>query len=134
DALGFVHPIVRSAIYAELPAAERARAHTRAARLLADEEVQGVQVAAHLLLGEPTGAAWAVDALRTAGQRALAAGAPGSAVRYLERALLEPPEPPARVDLLVELGRATAAAGDPRAAERLEAALGGVAGAGRRGP
>src|SRR5207248_2291974 len=58
---------------------------------------------------------------------------PGSAVRYLERALLEPPEPPARGDLLVELGRATAAAGDPRAAERLEAALGGVADAERRG-
>src|SRR5205823_10645355 len=33
DALGFVHSIVRSAIYAELPAAERARAHPRAARL-----------------------------------------------------------------------------------------------------
>jgi DNA-binding CsgD family transcriptional regulator len=132
DPLGFVHPIVRSAIYAELPVAERAQAHARAARLLADEEAPAEQVAVHLLPGEPVGAEWAVDALRAAGERALSAGAPASAIRYLERALHEPAEPEVHGDLLVALGRAAAAAGDQQAAERLEAAIGSVADARRR--
>jgi DNA-binding CsgD family transcriptional regulator len=132
EPLAFVHPIVRAAIYAELPAAERARVHRSAARLLADEQLPPEAVAAHLLAGEPAGEPWAVEALEQAGRRALAAGAPTSAVRYLERALAEPPERGARGELLVALGRAAAAAGDPRAVERLEAAIVGVTDPARR--
>jgi hypothetical protein len=57
-----------------------------------------------------------VDLLRGAASRALAAGAPGAAARYLDRALDEPPQPGGRAALLVELGRAEAASGEPAAA------------------
>ena len=132
EPLGFVHPIVRSAVYAELPRAERARAHGRAARLLAGEHAPPESVAAHLIGAEPEGDAWAARALGEAGRLALGAGAPASAVRYLERALAEPPPPAERGDVLVELARAAAAAGDRRAVERLEPAIASVADAERR--
>jgi DNA-binding CsgD family transcriptional regulator len=44
-------------------------------------------------------------------------------VRYLRRALTEPPDRAARADVLAALGRAAAVAGDPRAVEHLEEAL-----------
>jgi len=123
EPLAFVHPIVRSAIYAELPPAERSRMHTAAAAALRAEDVPAELIATHLLKGEPAGDAWVVEALRAAAERALAAGAPKSAVRYLRRALEEPPARTERPELLAELGRAAAAAGDPRAVEHLEQAL-----------
>jgi DNA-binding CsgD family transcriptional regulator len=94
--------------------------------LLAADEAPAEQVATHLLAGAPGGEAWAVEALRTAAARALAGGAPRSAVRYLERALAEPPPPDVRAEALAELGRAAALAGDARAVERLEAAMAAV--------
>jgi DNA-binding CsgD family transcriptional regulator len=123
EPLSFVHPIVRSAIYAELPAAERARAHVAAARALRAEAAPPELVAGHLLKAEPRGETWVVEVLEDAAERALAAGAPRSAVRYLRRALAEPPARDARADVLVALGRAATVAGDPRAVEHLEEAL-----------
>jgi DNA-binding CsgD family transcriptional regulator len=123
EPLAFVHPIVRAAIYAELPAAERARLHASAATLLRTEEAAPEQVAPHLLAGEPGGQEWVVDTLEAAAERALSRGAPASAVRYLDRALAEPPPRARRSDVLAGLGRAAAAAGDPGAVEHLEAAL-----------
>lgn len=123
EPLAFVHPIVRAAIYAELPPAERARLHASSARLLRAEEAAPEQIAPHLLAGEPGGEEWMVDTLVAAAERALAGGAPASAVRYLERALAEPPSRARRADVLAGLGRAAAAAGDPSAVEHLEAAL-----------
>ena len=49
---------------------------------------------------------------------------PASAVRYLERALREPPADADRPAVLAELGRAEAAAGLPDAVAHLEAAIG----------
>ncbi len=123
EPLTFVHPIVRSAIYAELPAAERARLHATAAALLRLEDAPADQTAPHLLVGEPRGEDWVVETLETAAEHALSAGAPASAVRYLERALAEPPRRDRRPEVLARLGRAAAAAGDASAVEYLEAAL-----------
>jgi tetratricopeptide (TPR) repeat protein len=64
-----------------------------------------------------------VETLRSAARRALAKAAPASAVRYLERALREPPPAEARAAVLAELGHAEAVAGRTEAAEHLESAI-----------
>ncbi len=47
--LGFVHPLVRDAVYHDLPLGERELQHARAAHMLADMGAAPEQVAAHLL-------------------------------------------------------------------------------------
>ncbi len=123
--LGFVHPIVRQAVYLGIPAAERGQLHLAAARLLragggvdADE-----RAAAHLLQTLPVGAPWVVECLHAAARRALGGGAPDAAASFLLRALDESPPQAGRADLLVDLGRAEALAGLPSAVERLRAAV-----------
>jgi DNA-binding CsgD family transcriptional regulator len=112
----FVHPLVRAAIHGDIPPAERAVGHARAAHLLADRGATVDRVAGHLLDGEPRGDRWAVERLREAAGVARARGAPKLAVRYLRRALSEPPETAARPMVLKELGLAEVIAGDPQAA------------------
>jgi tetratricopeptide (TPR) repeat protein len=121
--LSFVHPLLHSAIYAEIPEAERGEMHSRAARLVNDGGAPGETVAAHLLAAAPAGDAWAVDRLRRAAARALSRGAADSAGRYLARALEEPPPGPARAEVLLELGRAESLAGKADAIDRLDQAL-----------
>jgi DNA-binding CsgD family transcriptional regulator len=106
--LDFVHPIVHEALLAELPAARRAALHSGAASLLLAEDAPPDRVAAHLLSAEPYGEAWVVDALRAAARQALTRGAPDAAASYLRRALAEPPTADARLEVLLELGRAEA--------------------------
>jgi DNA-binding NarL/FixJ family response regulator len=120
--LGFVHPLVREVVYHELPPLLRARRHGEAARLLARAGAASDRIGAQLLESEPEGDKWTVDQLRRSAHESAAKGAPGSAVRLLERALDEPPNPAERAGLLVELGRAEAAIGRPGAIERLEEA------------
>ena len=123
----FTHPILRAAIEDDLPAVERSRAHEQAARMLADRDADPVAVAAHLLVSEPGQGEWAIAALRAAARRAEALGDPAGAVRYLERAVAERPEPAELAEVLFQLGLAAAHAGDPDAAEHLQraAAAGG---------
>jgi len=102
----FVHPIIRSAIYAEAPAGERSRRHAVAARLLADEGVVEERIASHLLATEPTGDPKVVELLLRTGRLALARGSPGSAATYLARALEESPADELLVEVLCDLGRA----------------------------
>ena len=123
--LGFVHPIVRQAVYLGIPTAERGQLHLAAAELLrtsgggdADE-----RAAAHLLETLPVGAAWVVPCLHLAARRALAGGAPETAAAYLLRALDESPPQEERAELLVDLGRAEALAGLPSAVDRLRTAV-----------
>ena len=61
-----------------------------------------------------------MERLRAAAQRALGLGDPRGAVTYLRRALAEPPGADGRADVLLELGRAEARAGDPEAIAHLE--------------
>ena len=122
--LGFVHPLVRSAIYAELPPRRRARTHREAARLLRGAEVVWERVAPHLLASAPAGDEEVVDMLLDAARAAARAGAPDLSVRYLERAMVEPAPEARRPELLRELGAAELAAGEfEAAAEHLRQAL-----------
>jgi DNA-binding CsgD family transcriptional regulator len=122
DPVGFVHPLLRAAVYGALSLPERARLHRRAARVLAEHDAPREQVGAHLLEAPPAGDDAVVDGLRAAARDALAHGVPAAAVRYLERALREPPSRDARADVLAALGRAELGAGRSEAAAHLEAA------------
>ena len=119
--LAFVHPVVRAAVYEAMPAVERDRGHTEAARLLA-QSAEPERVAAQLLLSTPRGDEWAVSALRDAAQAAVARGVPESAVAYLRRALDEHPGEKS-AEILHELGSAELRASAPEAPEHLAAAL-----------
>lgn len=120
--LEFVHPIIRNAVYEDLPSARRGELHARAARLLGAESINAAAAATQLLAAEPAGDQRAVELLRRAGAEALADGAPSAASSYLRRALAEPPQPPARVQVLWELGAAEFVAREPGAANHLEQA------------
>ncbi|MDW5598701.1 LuxR C-terminal-related transcriptional regulator, partial [Conexibacter stalactiti] len=123
DPLAFAHPIVRASLHDELAPATRARMHAAAARLLSDERADSERVAAHLMRALPAGDADAVELLQAAAAQARARAVPESAVRYLRRALEEPPAQRQRGALLAQLGRAESAAGLPEATETLTQAL-----------
>jgi len=120
--LGFVHPLVRDAVYQELSPGERELEHDRAARLLAEAGAAPERVATHLLVLPPRADEWAARVLHDAGRSALAKGAVDSAVAYLRRALEEPPQPEQRTTIQFELGAAEALTNGPAAAEHLTAA------------
>ena len=113
--LSFQHPIVRSAIYADIPGAERAHAHARAARMLAGS-ASAERISAHVLFAMPAQDPWVITVLERAAADALGRGAPDSAVTYLRRALAEPPGPGDRQRLLAQLGWAEYLAHDRDAA------------------
>ncbi len=102
--LAFVHPLVREAVYRDLPAAERALRHERAARLLRTVGASDEQVAAHVLLAPVRGDDESIEVLRRAARTAAERGAADSAVTYLRRALEEVPPGVRRCDVLQELG------------------------------
>ena len=113
--LEFVHPLVRAAVYSDLSAAERGRWHERAADLLAAEGAPAEELIPHLLASLPDGNSATVERLRAGATEARARGAPEVAADCLERALAEPPQVAARIELLFELGQVRAMQ-DPKAA------------------
>ena len=102
--LAFVHPLVRDAVYDDLPAADRALYHERAARLLLESETPPEVVAKHLLLAPCRGDGATVGVLRAAARTSMVRGASDSAVALLRRALDEPPALDTRAEVLLELG------------------------------
>ena len=120
--LGFVHPLVRDAVYHELPAAERELRHARAAQVLRAAGATGDGVAAHLLLAPRRGEPWVADLLQEAGRAAVRKGGADNAVAYLRRALQEPPAPDRRTQLLLELGLTEALTHGPAAVDHLREA------------
>jgi DNA-binding CsgD family transcriptional regulator len=120
--LRFVHPLVRSAIYEQIPSGARSQAHARAAHLLATEGVEPEQVAVQLLVCDPASDPDTVNALRAAQAAALRRGVPETAIRYLRRALTEPPAEQVRAAVLGELGGAEKIARDPTAVVHLRQA------------
>lgn len=122
EPLRFAHPVVRTAIYADLSAREQTDLHARAAKLLADHRVDVGAVAVHLLATAPGGDPAVAALLRDAAHAALAGGAPDTAATLLRRALDEPPDPGSRPAVLFELGNAEHEIGDPTAHDHLRAA------------
>jgi DNA-binding CsgD family transcriptional regulator len=128
----FVHPLVRSAVQAAIPAAERAGLHGRAARLLADSGAPPEHVAAQLLAAEPGGGEWAVEALRRAARAAWARGAADVAAGFLRRAREEDMPGELRIAVLRELAPAVTATDGPAGFPYLYEALGLAADAATR--
>jgi DNA-binding CsgD family transcriptional regulator len=123
--LEFIHPIVRTTVYAEIPAARRAASHMRAALLLEADGADAAALAPHLMATEPAADRSVVRRLRAAANDVRNRGAPDAACEYLQRALAEPPAPEDRADVTYELGSAELSAGRAGAIDRLRAALGG---------
>lgn len=121
--LRFLHPVVRSAVYAEIPPARRAATHRLAAEMLERDGAPADTLAPHLLACEQAGDSWIVERLQAAAATALARGAPDAACGYLQRALDEPPPPAARPAVLLALGSAELRAGRATAVDRLHEAL-----------
>jgi DNA-binding NarL/FixJ family response regulator/predicted negative regulator of RcsB-dependent stress response len=119
----FAHPVVADAIASVQPAGQRGKMHRRAADLLAADGAADGAVAEHLLAATHAADGWVVQALSTAAASALERGAPYDAVRYLRRALEEPPAAERRTDVALELGRVEALAGEPEAGRRLSRAV-----------
>jgi DNA-binding CsgD family transcriptional regulator/tetratricopeptide (TPR) repeat protein len=120
--LGFIHPVIRAAVYEALTPLERDIGHARAAGLLGEAGAEPERVAAHLLLIPPAADSQVVATLREAARRAASRGASESAVAYLRRALAEPPSAAERADLLLELGSAEALVSGDAAVEHLREA------------
>jgi DNA-binding CsgD family transcriptional regulator len=109
----FTHPILCSAIYGDLSAAERERLHCAASKILDARGAPPGQVAAHVMHTEPGGDLEAVTLLRDAAHDALALGDAAGAATLLARALDEPPAQDDRTALVLELGLARARVGAP---------------------
>jgi DNA-binding NarL/FixJ family response regulator len=125
--LGFVHALVRDAVYQELPLGERELQHERAARVLLDAGAPAEHVAAHLLTAPRRGQEWVAQQLREAGRAAVTRGAPESGVAQLRRALEEPAPADWRPELLMELGLAEGLMDGPAAVGHLTEAYEGLA-------
>jgi DNA-binding CsgD family transcriptional regulator len=104
EQLGFVHPIVRAAVYEDLAPGERQLRHAAAADTLAEGNAADERVAAHLLLTPPARDDRHARILRSAAQDAARRGAPDAALVYLRRALDEPPPSDHMAGMLLDLG------------------------------
>lgn len=123
--LEFIHPIVRTTVYAEIPAAQRAASHMRAALLLEADGAYAAALAPHLMATEPAADPGVVRRLRAAADDVRDRGAPDAACDYLARALAEPPAAELRADVTYELGSAELSAGRGEAIVHLRDALRG---------
>ena len=120
--LGFVHALVQAAVYHDLAPGERELYHERAAMLLVRLDASREQIASHLLLMPARGESWVVDVLRSAADAALGRGDVDAAISLLQRALDEPPEADARLDVLLALGWAETMISLPAALDHLRSA------------
>jgi DNA-binding CsgD family transcriptional regulator/predicted negative regulator of RcsB-dependent stress response len=121
--LVFEHPVMRTAVYEQLGRFGRRAGHARAADVLIARNADVEEIAAHVLAGEPSGQVSHVAVLERAADRAERSGAVLGAVRYLERALDEPPPTDQIVNLAHRLGRLQAEAGSPKAVSTLREAM-----------
>lgn len=119
----FVHSVVRSAVYDDIPVALRSLRHAAAAQLLAERGADEDRICAHLVRCPPSGSDEVVQHLRAGAAGALARGAPDSATAYLERAVRERSRGAERANLLRELGSAERLLRSPGAESHLKQAL-----------
>ena len=145
DEYVFRHALVRDVAYEQIPRAERADKHHRAAEWmesLGRTEDHSEMLAHHYAsaIGYARAAGQSIDqladrarqALRDAGDRAFALNALEAAARYYELAVeLSASDGPERPDLLLELGRVRHISGDERRERSLEDAREALLAAGR---
>jgi len=123
EPLGFLHPLMRVAVYEQIPPAGRADDHRRAALMLAADGASTLGLGSHLLRALPGADPQAVALLRKAAGEAFAGGDLNAAIALLRRALAEPPDALSRGPVLGQLGRMEALAHDAGAVEHLTEAL-----------
>ncbi len=116
----FIHPLVRNAIYSDMPVGERSRAHAQAAMVLRERKARPEQIASQLLATDARGERATAEALLEAGKLSLGTGAPRSAIAFLLRAVREPPPPEMRVAVLDPLLTASFRAADQAAFASVE--------------
>lgn len=109
----FMHPLVRSAVYADGTDARRAEDHRRAAQLLRAEGAPLEDFAPHLAASAPAGEPEVVRLLRSAAAQASNTGAAETAAGYLRRAIAEPAAATESAALHAELGRTLGMANRP---------------------
>jgi DNA-binding CsgD family transcriptional regulator len=121
EPIAFAHPVLRAAVYEQIPSTRRGLAHAAAARRLMEDGGGTERAASHLLLAPAVSDQVAVDVLRVAASAAIGRAAPDAAVPLLRRALTEPPAQ--RAEVLLELAMAEATARDPAAVEHAQEAM-----------
>jgi DNA-binding CsgD family transcriptional regulator len=124
EPLDFAHSIVREAVYTDIGPRERARAHARAIDVLAASGAPEERIAAQIAKADPIGHPGRVELLRRVAADALVRGAPAAAAAALTRALVEPPPPGSRAEVLVELGAVEYRLARPEAVDHLTSAMG----------
>ncbi|UED87407.1 helix-turn-helix transcriptional regulator [Streptomyces profundus] len=120
--LRFVSPMVRNALYQQLPQALRYRLHYAAAEALEAAEAEPRQVAEHLRYGPPRQSGRSAILLVAAGGAALGEGDYASAMEFYRAALREPVPERALPTLLAGLGEAELRSGDTAGLDRLRRA------------
>ncbi|MEU9136520.1 AAA family ATPase [Streptomyces sp. NPDC048404] len=123
DPLEFVHPLIATAVYRDIPGSVRVALHGQAAWCVIDEGLGPAAAARHLMETHPDGDTWIVQQLRAAARATQRAGAPDTARRYLARALREPPPFEDRAAVLYELGCASLLTEPTTTVNHLRAAL-----------
>ncbi|MGA5358491.1 ATP-binding protein [Streptomyces purpurascens] len=106
-ALEFVHPLIATTVYGDIPSGLRVGMHDAAANAAQTVESDPTAAARHLLEVPCDGRPETVACLRAAAREYLRAGAPEAARRVLTRALREPPPAEDRAALLHELAGST---------------------------
>ncbi|MGW0864956.1 ATP-binding protein [Streptomyces sp. NPDC002611] len=106
-ALEFVHPLIATTVYRDIPSGLRVGMHDAAANAARTVESSPTAAARHLLEVPCDARPEAVACLRAAAREYLRAGAPEAARRVLTRALREPPPAAERAALLHELASST---------------------------
>jgi DNA-binding CsgD family transcriptional regulator len=108
SAVDFCHPIIRGAVYDDIAPSLRSDIHLAAAELLHDTDTGPDAVAAHLLKVRSAANPWVTDELCAAADAAMAAGLSGTAARYLQRAVDEPPPTAQQCQVRLRHGQALA--------------------------
>ncbi|MGD0313744.1 MAG: LuxR C-terminal-related transcriptional regulator [Acidimicrobiales bacterium] len=119
----FSSPLIRWAIYHDIPTGRRSQLHARAAQILDEHGAEDAAVAHHLLATEPAGQVEVAHRLQRMGRSALEAGHVDLALRCLERALAEYPPSDRGADLYLDLASAELARHGPSALTYLQRSL-----------
>ncbi len=119
----FSSPLIRWAIYRDIPTARRSHLHARAAELLSEQGDADATVAEHLLATEPVGDAQTAERLHRMGRVAREAGDLALALRCLNRALVESPPASRGGGLYLDLASAELASSQSTALPHFRRAL-----------